>query len=112
MPIRKIFAELKLGNIATGAQEVMIARSTEALEQVTAIENNSEFEFSNNGVYLVRVEPLKDELIITHECPACIQGRECRHIPFAEAIYKRWQWWEPDKQIRESEISTIRRDIE
>lgn len=55
---------------------------------------------SKNGVYLVRVEPQFNDLVITHECPACrYSKRPCKHIEMAATLYYRWQWWEPSKPI-------------
>ncbi|MNN27647.1 hypothetical protein D3C81_1411880 [compost metagenome] len=51
------FAKLKVQNLATGEEEVMIARSPEALEQVNAIENNSVFNLTveiENGFKIVK----------------------------------------------------------
>ncbi|WP_233184906.1 hypothetical protein [Paenibacillus sonchi] len=57
---------------------------------------------SSNGVYLVRAEPMGDILLISHECPACNfnKKRSCRHVAIASEMYKRWQWWEPAKEIK------------
>lgn len=53
-----------------------------------------------NGVYLVKVEPHYNDLIITHDCPACHYGhKQCKHVQMAAEAYERWQWWEPKKQI-------------
>lgn len=54
----------------------------------------------NNGVYLVKAEPHFNELVITHDCPACHYGqKECKHVQMAAELYHRWQWWEPKKTI-------------
>ncbi|MDM5277146.1 hypothetical protein QUF95_07115 [Paenibacillus silvae] len=54
----------------------------------------------NNGVYLVKSEPHFNDLIITHDCPACHYGqKECKHVQMAAELYRRWQWWEPEKTI-------------
>ncbi|MNN27646.1 hypothetical protein D3C81_1411870 [compost metagenome] len=57
---------------------------------------------SSNGVYLVRAEPMGDILLITHECPACSfnKKKSCKHVTIAAELYKRWQWWEPAKEIK------------
>lgn len=55
---------------------------------------------SKGGVYLVRVEPQFNDLVITHECPACRFGsKSCKHIQTAVELYYRWQWWEPQKPV-------------
>ncbi|GIP08179.1 hypothetical protein J1TS5_03490 [Paenibacillus macerans] len=51
------FAKMKVENLATGDQEVVIARTPEALEQVTAIDNGARFELNveiDNGFKIVK----------------------------------------------------------
>lgn len=51
------FAKLKVQNLETGEQEIMIARSQEALEQVNTIENDSVFNLTveiDNGFKIVK----------------------------------------------------------
>ncbi|MDY7989846.1 hypothetical protein UY286_05010 [Paenibacillus polymyxa] len=53
-----------------------------------------------NGVYLVQAEPHFNELVITHDCPACHYGHsQCKHVQMAAEAYERWQWWEPKKRV-------------
>lgn len=55
---------------------------------------------SQNGIYLVRVDPAGEELVISHTCPASAFGKSCLHVAEAVSLYERWQWWEPKKRIR------------
>ncbi|QQZ58930.1 hypothetical protein JI735_19565 [Paenibacillus sonchi] len=51
------FAKMKVNNLATGEEEVLIARSPEALEQVNDIQNDSVFELTveiENGFKIVK----------------------------------------------------------
>ncbi|ALP39099.1 hypothetical protein ASL14_19170 [Paenibacillus sp. IHB B 3084] len=51
-------------------------------------------------MYLVQAEPHFNELVITHDCPACHYGhKQCKHVQIAFEAYERWQWWEPKKQV-------------
>ncbi|GIP08178.1 hypothetical protein J1TS5_03480 [Paenibacillus macerans] len=53
-----------------------------------------------NGVYLVQAEPQFNDLIITHDCPAChYNSGYCKHVRIAVEAYERWQWWEPKKRV-------------
>lgn len=49
---------------------------------------------SQNGVYLVKVEPNKDNLTVSHSCPAHRFGNECSHVQTAVDCYYTWRWWE------------------
>lgn len=56
---------------------------------------------SQNGVYLVRVEPTGNHIVVSHDCPACHFGhKRCKHVELAVEAYERWQWWEPKKRVQ------------
>jgi hypothetical protein len=56
---------------------------------------------SQNGVYLVRVEPTGNHIVVSHDCPACHFGnKKCKHVQMAVQAYERWQWWEPKKRVQ------------
>jgi len=59
---------------------------------------------SQNGLYLVRVEPVGEKgLKVTHYCPASRFKNRCSHVEEAVACYREWQWWEPERE----EIITV-----
>lgn len=56
---------------------------------------------SNNGVYIVEVQPQGDKLIITHECPAQRFKNRCSHVKEAITAYYTWKWWDPPRLLVE-----------
>lgn len=54
---------------------------------------------TQNGVYLVRCDPIGMKLIVSHDCPAASHGKPCWHVQQAVAAYERAFWWEPKKDV-------------
>ncbi|GGK22681.1 hypothetical protein GCM10010965_14480 [Caldalkalibacillus thermarum] len=56
---------------------------------------------TKSGVYLVRVEPQGENLVVSHLCPAKRFGNQCRHVQEAVECYRNWKYWEPERKIAE-----------
>lgn len=48
---------------------------------------------SQNGVYLVKVTPCENLLIVSHSCPSHRFGNPCSHTREAVKGFYTWRWW-------------------
>ena len=78
---------------------MVTATFTDGVALICAIPSKSQ-----NGLYLVRVEPVGEKgLKVTHYCPASRFKNRCSHVDEAVECYRQWRWWETDRR----EITTV-----
>jgi hypothetical protein len=78
---------------------MITATFTDGVALICAIPSKSQ-----NGLYLVRVEPVGEKgLKVTHYCPASRFKTRCSHVEEAVECYREWRWWEPKRE----EIITV-----
>ena len=54
---------------------------------------------TRDGVYLVRVEPEGESLLVSHSCPAYRYKNRCGHVDEAVQCYRNWRYWEPERKV-------------
>lgn len=48
---------------------------------------------SRGGYYLVRVEIKNNRILVSHSCPAAVNGHQCWHVASALETFREYNWW-------------------